>query len=215
MPEREDNLAFLGLGASATPLEIESAFSSRYRAAGERLAAGDESARVELAVLRRAYESLMGRSAVPADIVAPEWGRPVDLTRDIAVDVETPSWWAGYLAFLLSGCSVAFLVELAIRLRHIYHYGGFLVPFAFIVASLVFSILATMLAENEYRYGKRARLVRRKGLEPVAGWVSVRFYFAALASMFGRLARWLCLPALFATVFLNFASLSGRWSLRH
>jgi hypothetical protein len=216
MSERDETLAFLGLRAGASLLEIEDAFSRRYRSAGDRLAAGDESARVELAVLRRAYEELVGRSPGPPEVGAPpSRSGPVGLIGDAAIEIERPHWGAAYLAFVFAAGSVALLTELAVRLPHIYHEGGFLIPLALIVSSLVCSVLATILAENELRYGKRARLLRRKGLEAPEGWVSMRFYAAYLASVFSRATRWLAVPALFATVFLNFASLSGRWSLRH
>jgi hypothetical protein len=214
MSEREERLALLGLGAGASLLEIEDAFSRRYRSADERLAAGDESARVELVVLRRAYEELVGRSpAVPGG--APDWNRPVSLIGDGAPETRRPWWWEGYLAFLLSACSVTLLVELGLRLRHIYHKGGFLLPLVLIVAAAIFSIAATMLSESELEYGQRARLLERKGLEAPEDWVSVRFYFALAASTLARVVRWLALAGLLATIFLNFASLSGRWSLRH
>jgi hypothetical protein len=72
-----------------------------------------------------------------------------------------------------------------------------------------------MLAENELRHGRRVRLLGRRGLESERESVSLRFYSAWLANLLSRTARWLIVPALVATLFLNFASLTGRWSLRH
>jgi hypothetical protein len=44
--------------------------------------------------------------------------------------------------------------------------------------------------------------------------VLLRFQVARAATVLSRGARWLIVPALIATVFLNLASLSGHWSIR-
>jgi hypothetical protein len=215
MSDRNEILAYLGLPADATAFEIEQACARRRNSAGERLAAGDESARVELAALNEAHTRLTGRS-----LDRQETSSSAGNSADSAVSLEEPhmpppAWWESYLALLLSLASATALVALAADLPHIYRKGGFLIPLGLFLSFALLSILATMLAENELRHGRRVRLLGRRGLESERESVSLRFYSAWLANLLSRTARWLILPALVAILFLNFASLTGHWSFRH
>ena len=97
---------------------------------------------------------------------------------------------------------------------HIYHRGGFLIPLGLLAIAAVLSIIATMLAEGELQHGTRARMLERRGSDSV--WaVPMRRRTARSSSLLSRAVRWLVVFSLIATVLLNFASLSGRWSLRH
>ena len=220
MSDRDELLAFLGLRPDATLFEIESAYSLRYVSANDRLAAGDESARVELATLKEAYERLSGRSGTQQSLRMPQVeghlaGRTgVEQAPPIDPHLRNPAWWECYLSFLLALGSVAVLAGLISYLPHVYHKGGFLIPLGALVLSAILSVAATMLAEGELQQGIRARLLERRGLDAEHESVRLRGRVARVSSVLGRAVRWLIPLALIATVLLNFASLSGHWSLR-
>jgi hypothetical protein len=215
MGDRDDVLAFLGLPEWATLSEIEDAFSIRFARANDRLVSGDESARVELAALNEAYERLMGRP--PGQLIA----RRTELAdreaeeESEATYVGPPAWWECYLSLLLALAATAALASVAAYLPHIYNHGGVLLPFALLVLTALLSILATMLADPELQYGTRARLLASRGLESGYESVRLRWYTARLSSLLSRIVRWLIVPAAITVIGVNFASLSGRWSLRH
>jgi hypothetical protein len=220
MNDRDEILAFLGLPTDATLFEIERAYSLRYVSVSNRLAGGDESARVELGVLEEAYARLSGGNGARHSLRAPQIeGYPVGRTgleQAPAIDphLRKPAWWECYLSFLLALGSLAALAGLIAYLPHVYHKGGFLYPLGALVLSAFLSIVATMLAEGELQHGLRAGFLERKGLE--AGYESVRLRrrVARFSSVLSRAVRWLIPVALIATALLNFASLSGHWSLR-
>jgi len=83
MSDRDEILAYLGLPAGATFSEIEQAYIRRCNSASERLAAGDESARVELAVLEEVYGRLTGR------MVDQAWGDICDGEEKRTMLLET------------------------------------------------------------------------------------------------------------------------------
>jgi len=220
MTDRDETLAFLGLRADATLLEIERAYSLRYVSARDRLVGGDESARVELAVLKEAYERLSGGREARQTLRAPQVeGYPVGRTGveeapPIDPHLREPAWWECYLSFLLALGSLAALAGLIAYLPHVYHKGGFLIPLGALVLSAFFSIAATMLAEGELQFAVRADLLERRGLDAGHESVRLRGRVARVSSVLSRAVRWLIPLALIATVLLNFAALSGRWSLR-
>ena len=210
MSDRDQIIAYLGLPAGATFSEIEHAYIVRCNSAGERLAAGDESARVELAALKDAFGRLSGRGD--------SWGAGPGAQGSAAALGEThlraPVWWECYLSLLLALASVAALAILAAYLPHLYHKGGFVIPLALIASAALLSIVASMLSEAELLQGRRNRVLRHKGIDDAGRSVLLRFQAARAAMVLSRGARWLIVPALIATVFLNLASLSGHWSIR-
>ncbi len=213
MSDRDEILAYLGLSAGATFSEIEHAYIVRCNSAGERLAAGDESARVELAVLKEAFGQLVGRSD---RLEGSPGARSAASSAAVLAEphLRAPAWWECYLALLLALASIAALATLVAYLPHVYHNGGFLIPLALTVSAALLSIVASMLSEAELRQGRRMRILRNRGIES-GGWSALlRFHVARVATVLSRGARWLIVPALIATVFLNFASLSGHWSIR-
>lgn len=220
MTDRDEILAFLGLRADATLFEIEQAYSLRYVSVNDRLASGDESARVELAVLKQAYEGLMGGGGALPSLKKPEIeghliGRTgVEQAPPIDAHLRQPAWWECYLSFLLALGSLAALAGLIAYLPHVYRKGGFLIPLGALVLSAILSIAATMIAEGELEQYVRAGLIERRGLETGHESVRLRGHVARVASVLSRAVRWLVPLALVATVLLNFASLSGRWSFR-
>jgi len=214
MSDRDEILAYLGLSAGATFSEIEHAYIVRCNSAGERLVAGDESARVELAALKDVFGRLTGRSpdwqagspgARAAAGVAPAHEEP---------HLRAPAWWECYLALLVSFASVTALAVLVAYLPHVYHSGGFLRPLALILAAALLSLVGSMLSEAELRKGRRMRILRNRGMDSGGGSAILRFHVARIATVLSRGVRWLIVPALIATLFLNFASLSGHWSIR-
>jgi len=215
MSDRDEILAYLGLPADATFFEIEQAYIRRCNSASERLAAGDESARVELAVLREVYGRLSGRGPDRQETSSSVRSTAVSTGMPEEVHAHAPAWWECYLSLLFSFVSVGVFVVLVAYLPHVYRTGGFLIPLGSIVSCALFSIFATMLAESELQQDRRVRMLERRGLESERESVSLRFYAAWLANLLSRTVRWLIVPALIVTVFLNFASLSGRWSFRH
>lgn len=220
MASRDENLAYLGLSAGATLAEIERAFAFRYASASERLSAGDESARVELAVLEQAYERLTGLSTVrPPLRMPPGEGYGVGRTGlenapPTGPHLREPAWWECYLSLLLALASAAALAGLVAYLPHVYRKGGALIPLGALALSAILSIAATMLAEGELEQGVRAGFLDRKGLGAGYEAVRLRGRVARVSSVLSRAVRWLIPVALFTLVLLNFASLSGRWSLR-
>ena len=220
MTDRDEILAFLGLRADATLFEIEQAYSLRYVSVNDRLASGDESARVELAVLKQAYEGLMGGGGALPSLKKPEIeghliGRTgVEQAPPIDSHLRQPAWWECYFSFLLALGSLAALTGLIAYLPHVYRKGGFLIPLGALVLSAILSIAATMIAEGELEQYVRAGLLERRGLEAGHESVRLRGHVARVASVLSRAVRWLVPLALIATVLLNFASLSGRWSFR-
>ena len=215
MSDRDEILAYLGLPAGSTFLEIEQAYIRRCNSASERLRAGDESARVELAALEEVYGRLTGRSADRRETSSSVRGADTSTAMPEELHMRAPAWWECYLALLFSLASVAALIVLIAYLPHIYRKGAFLIPLGLIASFALLSILATMLAEAEYRQGRRAWMLERKGLDTGRESVHLRFHVARIAFLLSRTVRWLIVPALVVTVFFNFASLSGRWSLRH
>ncbi|HEY5479764.1 MAG TPA: hypothetical protein VIJ84_09140 [Gaiellaceae bacterium] len=210
MSNRDEIIAYLGLPTGATFSEIEHAYIVRCNSAAERLAAGDESARVELAALKDAFGRLSGRG----DIRGVDPGAQGSAAALGETHLRAPLWWECYLSLLLALASVAALAILAAYLPHLYHKGGFVIPLALIVAAGLLSIFASMLAEADLRQGRRARILRRRGIDGGGRSARVRFQAARAATFLGRAVRWLIVPALIATLFLNFASLSGHWSIR-
>jgi hypothetical protein len=221
MNGRDEILAFLGLRTDATQFEIERAYALRYASVSNRLVGGDESARADLGVLEEAYERLSGGNGVRQSLRAPRIeGHPVGLTGLEQAPpsdsyLRNPAWWECYLSFLLALGSLAALAGLIAYLPHVYRKGGFLLPLGALVLSALLSIAATMLAEGELQHGARAGFLERKGLD--AGYESVRLRrrVARVSSVLSRAVRWLVPLALIATALLNFASLSGHWSLRN
>lgn len=217
---REEILAYLGLSADATLADIERAYAFRYGSASERLAAGDESARVELAVIKEAYEYLTGLSAVRQPLRSPSVagygvGRTgVENAPPIDSHLRDPAWWECYLSLLLALGSAAALAGLIAYYPHVYHKGGVLIPLGALVLSAILSIAATMLAKGELEQDVRAGFLERKGLDAGREPVRLRGLVARTSSALSRTVRWLIPVALLVTVLLNFASLSGRWSLR-
>jgi hypothetical protein len=212
MSDRDQILAYLGLPAGASFTEIEHAYIVRSNSVGERLAAGDESARVELAALKEVFGRFVGRSEGPeasggvysgAGFAGPEESH-----------LRAPFWWESYLSLLAALASVGALGTFGAYLPHVYRKGGLLLPLALLVAAGLLSIFASMLAEADLRQGRRSRILRRRGIDGGGRSARVRFQAARAATFLGRAVRWLIVPALIATVFLNFASLSGHWSIR-
>jgi len=220
MADREENLAYLGLSADATLAEIKRAYAFRHASASERLAVGDESARIEVAALEEAYERLTGLSVVQQPLRAPQIegygiGRTgLENAPPIDLHLREPSWWECYLSFLFALGSAAVLAGLIAYLPRVYHRGGFLIPLGALALSAILSIAATMLAEGELEQGVRAGFLDRKGLGAGHRSVRLRGRVARVSSVLSRAVRWLIPLALIATVMLNFASLSGHWSLR-
>ncbi len=215
MTDRDEIIAYLGLPAGSTFLEIEQAYIQRCNSASERLAAGDESARVELAVLKEVYGRLAGRSFDRRETSSSVRSAGTSTAMPEELHLRAPAWWECYLALLFSLASVAALVVLIAYLPHVYRKGAFLIPLGLIASFALLSILATMLAEAEYRQGRRVWMLERKGLDTGREPVHLRFHVARIAILLSRTVRWLIVPALIVTMFFNFASLSGRWSLRH
>ena len=209
MSDREQILAYLGLPTDATFSEIEHAYIVRCNSVSERIVAGDESARVELAALRDAFGRLSGR-ADSQEVGSSAAGSAAGLRE---AHLRAPAWWQCYLSLLLALASVAALATLGAYLPHAYRKGGFLIPLALIVAAALLSIVATMLAEAELQRGRRMRLLIKKGGES-GGSAPLRFQAARAAALLSRSVRWLIPLALIVTLFLNFASLSGHWSIR-
>lgn len=220
MAIRDEILAYLGLSAGATLADIERAYAFRYASASERLAAGDESARVELAVVKEAYGYLTGLSAVRQPLNPPPGpgygiGRTgVESATPIESHLHEPAWWECYLSLLLALGSAAALAGLIAYLPHVYRKGGFLIPLGALTLSAILSIAATMLAVGELEQGVRAGFLERKGLDAGHRSVRLRRRVARVSSVLSRAVRWLIPVALFTMALLNFASLSGRWSLR-
>ena len=220
MTDRDEILAFLGLPADATLFEIERTYSLRYVSARDRLARGDESARVELAVLKEAYERLSGgrkarQTPVALQVEGDAVGRTgVEQAPPIEPHLREPAWWECYLSFLLALGCLAALVGCIAYLPHVYRKGGVLLPLGALVLSALLSIAATMLAEGELQQALRTRFLERKGLDVERESPRLRGRVARVSSVLSRTVRWLIPVALIATVLLNFAALSGRWSLR-
>lgn len=214
MSDRDEILAYLGLSPGATFSEIEHAYIVRCNSAGERLAAGDESARVELAALKEVFGRLTGRGPDRQEGSLRARGAAGSALAGEEPHLRPPAWWECYLALLVALASVAALAALAAYLPHVYHKGGFFIPLALIVSAALLSIFATMLSEAELRQGRRMRILRNRGLDSGGRSALLRFHVARIATVLSRSVRWLVVPALIATVFLNFASLSGHWSIR-
>jgi hypothetical protein len=215
MSDRDEILVYLGLPAGATFYEIEQAYIRRCNSASERLAAGDESARVELAVLKEVYGRLTGRSLVRQETGSSARSAAASTGVSEEPRLRNPAWWECYLALLLSLASVTAFVVLVTYLPHVYRKGGFLIPLGLIVSCGLLSVLATMLSEAELQQGGRARILERRGLDTERESVRLRFHVARIATLLSRTVRWLIVPAVIVAIFFNFASLSGRWSLRH
>jgi hypothetical protein len=213
MSARDEIIAFLGLPAGATFSEIEHAYIVRCNAAGERLVAGDESARVELAALKETFGRLAGRTDVQGGNLA-TGGAVGSTVVPEEKHLRAPAWWECYLGLLAALASVVALAALVASLSQVYHEGGFLRPFALIGSAALLSIFATMLSEAELRQGRRMRILRNRGLDSEGASPPLRFHVARVAIFLSRGVRWLTVPALIITAFLNFASLSGRWSIR-
>lgn len=218
MPERDRLLSFLGLQAGASASEIASAYASRSVDAEERLAAGDESARVELAVLMEAYERLTGRKAVTVShlsVPRPTAGATTGaLAASESAAAGAPNWWEAYLSLLLTLCSATALGLAIAYMPRIYDQGGFLAPGLLLLVGGLLSIAASVTAERELQHGLRRRLLGSRGVSNAQDLALFRWRLAWLSSLISRTVRWLIVLALIAVVLLNFASLSGRWSLR-
>jgi hypothetical protein len=214
MSDRDEILAYLGLPAGATFSEIEHAYIVRCNSASERLTAGDESARVELAVLEEVYGRLTGRSLDRKGTSSTVRSTATSAATLEETHLRATAWWECYLSLLFALASVTAFVVLVAYLPHVYRKGGILIPLALILSCALLSILATMLAETEFRQGRRARILERRGLDTERESVRLRFHVARIAILLSRTVRWLIVPALIVIVFFNFASLSGRWSLR-
>jgi hypothetical protein len=78
-----------------------------------------------------------------------------------------------------------------------------------IASSALLSIFGTILAEGEFRQGQRMRILHNRGFGGGRRG-RVRYQAARLATILGRYERWLIVPALVVTLFLNFASLTNR-----
>jgi hypothetical protein len=207
MSSRDEILAYLGLPLTATFSEIEHAYLVRTNSVQERLAAGDESARVELAVLEEAFGRLTGRGPGRR-----EGKVGVDAAVGLAATLEEPhlrppSWWECYLALIVALASVAALVALIAFLPHVYRDGGFRIPLALILSSALLSIVGTMLCDAQLQEGRRINILRNRGIDS-GGRSVLRFHVARIASVLSRYVRWLIGPALIVTLFLNFASLT-------
>lgn len=213
MSARDEIITYLGLPAGSTFSEIEHAYVARCNSVGERLAAGDESARVELEALKRAFGQLTGRTLEQIEGSIGAGGAPISADAIGAMHARAPAWWESYLSLLLALGSAAALGVLIAYLPHVYRKGGFMISLALIASSLLLSIFATMLAEGDVRQGRRIRLLQNRGMY-VGGSARLRFNAAHIATFLSRGVRWLLVPAFIVMVFLNFASLSGRWSLR-
>ncbi|MGA9762162.1 MAG: hypothetical protein WBQ14_07050 [Gaiellaceae bacterium] len=213
MSDRDQITSYLGLPAGATFAEIEHAYIARCNSAGERLVAGDESARVELAALKEVFGRLAGRgdSQDGSPLARGVGGAATPLAEP---HLRVPAWWECYVSLLAAVASVVALALLAARLPHVYREGGFAIPLALIASAALLSIVASMLSEAEFEQGRRMRILRRKGIDDGSGLARLHFQVARAAAFLGRGVRWLIVPALIATVFLNFASLSGHWSIR-
>ena len=214
MSDRDEILAYLGLPAGAAFSEIEHAYIVRCNSASERLRAGDESARVELAVLEEVYGRLTGRSLGRGGTSSTVRSATPSAATLEETHLRAPAWWECYLSLLTALASVAAFVTLVAYLPHVYRKGGFLIPLALILSCALLSILASMLAEAEFRQGRRAWMLERRGLDSESESVRLRFHVARIAILLSRTVRWLIVPVVIVTVFFNFASLSGRWSLR-
>jgi hypothetical protein len=210
MSDRDEILAYLGLPAGATFSEIEHAYIVRCNSVNERLVNGDESARVELAALKQVFGRLAGRSLERQEDGS---GTGSAAPRE-EMQLDAPAWWKCYLALLVALASVAALASLVAYLPHVYHKGGVLIPLALIVSAGLLSIAATMFSEAELRHGRRERTLRKRGIGGGGRSARLRFQTARAATVLSCSVRWLIVPALIATAFLNFASLSGHWSIR-
>jgi hypothetical protein len=215
MSDRDEILAYLGLPASTTFSEIEHAYNVRCNSASERLAAGDESARVELAALKEVFGRLTGRSAEQLERRASAYGRVGSAAEPAEVHLRAPAWWECYLSLIAALASAVALAALIADFPHIYHKGSFLYPLLLIALAALFSTVGTMLSEAEFRQGERAHLLRSRGLESGDGPPRLRFHVARIAIYISRGVRWLIGPAILVILFLNFASLKGRYSLRY
>jgi hypothetical protein len=214
MSDRDEIIAYLGLPAGATFSEIEHAYIERCNSAGERLVAGDESARVELAALKEAFGRLTGRTSEQLEGRASAYGRVGSAAAPAELHLRAPAWWECYLSLLVALASAVALAALIADMPHIYRKGSFLYPFALIVSAALLSTIATMLADAELRQGQRIHLLRSRGLDSGDGTPLLRFHVARIATYIGRGVRWLIGPAFLVTMFLNFASLTGHYSLR-
>jgi hypothetical protein len=213
MSYRDEITAYLGLPADATFYEIEHAYIVRCNSASERLVAGDESARVELAALKEAFGRFSGRAPEQLEESLRAQG-VVSAAAPAEMHLRAPAWWECYLSLLFALGSVAALAALVARLPHLYHKGGFLVPLVFLVSAALLSIVATMLSEAQLQQGRRVRILLSRGLESEDGSMLLRFQVARVAAILSRAVRWLIVPALIVTVYLSFASLSGHWSIK-
>jgi len=214
MSDRDEILTYLGLPAGATFSEIEHAYIVRSNSLNERLVNGDESARVELAALTRVFGRLAGRSLEPQEDGSRDRSSTGLTTPREEMQLDAPAWWKCYLGLLVALASVAALASLIAYLPHVYHKGGVLIPLALIVSAALLSIVATMFSEAELRHGRRERTLRNRGIGAGGRSARLRFRTARAATVLSRSVRWLIVPALVATAFLNFASLSGHWSVR-
>jgi len=213
MSDRDEILAYLGLPAGATFSEIEHAYIVRCNSADERLAAGDESARVELVALKETFGRLTGRA--PDQLEQTMRGRVGSAAPpEEIVHLRATAWWECYLSLLFALAAVAAFAALIAYLPHVYHEGGFLIPLALLASAALLSIVGTMLSEAELEQGRRIRILRMRGVESGGSAALLRFHVARVASILSRAVRWLTVPALIVTVLLNFASLSGRWTIR-
>jgi hypothetical protein len=208
MSYRDEIIAYLGLPAEADLFEIEHAYIARCNSLSERLSAGDESARVELVALEEAFGRLMGYPSPPGGSPLARGG-----ISSAAASAETysraPAWYECYLALLCALASAALFGALIAYLPHVYHKSGFAIPLAMIASSALLSIFGTILAEGEFRQGQRMRILHNRGLGGDRRG-RVRYQAARLATILGRYERWLIVPALVVTLFLNFASLTKR-----
>jgi hypothetical protein len=214
MSDRDEILAYMGLSAGATFSEIEHAYVMRCNSASERLAAGDESARVELAALKEVFGRLTGRTAEQLEGRVSAYGRAGSAAEPAEVHLRAPAWWECYLSFIAALASAVALAALIADFPHIYHKGSFLYPLALIAAAALLSTVATMLSEAEFRQGERVHLLRSRGLDSGDGSPRLRFHVARIAIYVSRGVRWLIGPAFLVMLFLNFASFKGHYSLR-
>jgi len=207
MSSRDEILAYLGLPLTATFSEIEHAYIVRCNSAGERLVAGDESARVELAALKETFGRLAGRSPDRQEGGLGARGAAGSAVALEEPHLRPPARWECYLALIVALASVAALVALIAFLPHVYRDGGFRIPLALILSSALLSIVGTMLCDAQLQEGRRINILRNRGIDS-GGRSVLRFHVARIASVLSRYVRWLIGPALIVTLFLNFASLT-------
>jgi hypothetical protein len=219
--DRDEILTFLGLPTDASLWEIESAYLQRRQSARERLQTGDESARVELALIEQAYDRLIGAASQAGARTAletrpePDEGEAGEaaLPPPAFARLRTPAWWESYLALLATVVSLGLAVWVVTYLPHVFADGGFLLPVGVLAASGALAVGASLLAQGELRVSERADYLRDRGLEPPRDSVAFRGSIARVADIFARGARWLIALVFIGLVICNFHAMHDHWRL--